>query len=149
MAKLATLNYPDGDGKKGGAQKIDLLIGERLKELRKIKNLTQEDVAEKLGVSFQQIQKYENGKNRISFSKLYELSNFMKIPMESFVANLDGSQNKGLSDNNQSNYMAAQNDSISQKETDDLLKIYYSIEDPLLRKNLLKFIKTMAENLKS
>lgn len=148
MEKQATIAHQSGDKKKGHAQEIDQLIGERLKEVRKKKNLTQEDVAEKLGVSFQQIQKYENGKNRISFSRLYELSIFMKEPLESFVSGIR-QQNTGLADSSaQSTLSPSTADSISQKETDKLLKIYYSLEDPQLRKNLLKFIKTMAKNLK-
>lgn len=148
MKQQATIAYPTSDKKKGHAQKIDQLIGERLKELRKIKKLTQEDVAEKLGISFQQIQKYENGKNRISFSRLYEISNFMKVPLESFVSNVERTTATGASDNFQAQLKSAQHDNVSQKETDELLKIYYTLEDPKLRKNLLKFIKTMAENLK-
>ncbi len=147
LKQQTTIDYQLNDKKKGQAQEIDQLIGGRLKEIRKKKNLTQEDIADKLGVSFQQIQKYENGKNRISFSRLYELSSFMKEPLESFVTGIK-QENLGMSDNSQSPLDPSYNDSISQKETDELLKIYYSLEDPQLRKNLLKFIKTMAENLK-
>lgn len=131
------------DKKKGHAQKIDQLIGARIKEIRKLKKLTQEDAAKKLGVSFQQIQKYENGKNRISFSNLYELSNFMNVPLESFVSDIHGA-----SDHDYPPLSESQKGSATQKETDELLKIYYSLEDPSLRKNLLKFIKSMAANLK-
>lgn len=146
MKQQTTIDYLENDKKKGHAQEVDLLIGQRLKEIRKIKNLTQEDIAEKLGVSFQQIQKYENGKNRISFSKLYELSNFLNVPLDSFVTNIE---RQGIGDKGPSSLPhGVGNDSISQKETDELLKIYYSLEDPKLRKNLLTFIKSMAENLK-
>lgn len=150
MENQATIKYPStSDKKKGQAQKIDQLIGERLKEIRKLKKLTQEDVAEKLGVSFQQIQKYENGKNRISFSRLYELSNFMNVPLESFVSNIHESASpEGFSSKPQSRIPPAHNDSVSEKETEELLSIYYSLEDPELRKNLLQFIRSMAENLK-
>ncbi len=137
------------DKKKGHAQEIDQLIGGRLKEIRKMKGFTQEDVADKLGISFQQVQKYENGKNRISFSRLYELSKFMKTPLESFVSGVEQANlSSGMSDMAQTPITSAHHATISQKETDELLKIYYSLEDPQLRKNLLTFIKTMAKNLK-
>lgn len=149
LKQQSQIDYPINDKKKGYAQKIDQLLGERLKEIRKMKNLTQEDIADKLGISFQQIQKYENGKNRISFSRLYELSTFMKVPLDSFVRNIEANDGiMGMSDNTQDFLSPDVPDAISQKETDELLKIYYSIEDPVLRKDLMKFIKTMAENLK-
>ena len=73
MSNQANIEYPNASGAgnektKGRAQEIDQFIGQQIKRFRKIKRLTQNDLAEKLGVSFQQIQKYENGKNRISFS---------------------------------------------------------------------------------
>jgi len=132
--------------KKGRAQEIDQYVGDRIKQIRKQKGLTQDDVAEALGVSFQQVQKYENGKNRISYSKMVELSLFLKISLDSFVA---GYTADGLSDSPQAaigGYDDA--DLISQKETNELLRVYYSLENPSLRKNLLKLVKSMADNMK-
>lgn len=145
MTKQAVIDYPDANGKisnkkKGRAQEIDKHIGEQLKKFRKMRHLTQEDLAAKLGISFQQIQKYENGKNRITFGRLYELSNFLDVSLESFVEGVEGAPISGMSDKEQ--------DSISQKETNELLKVYYSLEDSKLRKNLLKLVKSMAENMK-
>lgn len=145
MIQQAKIDRPDqardqGSKKKGRAQGIDQHVGERLKQIRKQKGLTQDDLAEKLGVSFQQIQKYENGKNRISYSKMVELSQFLKVSLDSFIAGFDQSA-QGMSDN-------AQESLVSQKETDELLKVYYSLEDPKLRKNLLKLVKSMADNMK-
>lgn len=125
----------------------DKLVGERIKQLRKIKKLTQKDIAKALGVSFQQVQKYEKGIDRISFQRIYTLSQYMQVEISSFLALFEKAQATGLSDNNQA-HLKAGNDSFSQKETDELLQIYYSLEDPDLRKNLLKFIKSMALNLK-
>ncbi len=145
MIKQADITTLDKDKKKGQATEIDQLIGGRLKAIRTSKGFTQEDLASKLGISFQQIQKYENGKNRISFSRLYELSNFLNEPLESFVQNLD--QPTSFSDNSQV-LLQAGNDSISQKELDDLVKIYSSVKDTASRKNVLKMMKLMVENLK-
>lgn len=138
MSQQVILDCPEQDKKKGRAQKIDLIIGERLKKARKQQRLTQEDLAARLGISFQQIQKYENGKNRISFGRLYELSNYLSVPLDYFV--------KGISTPPES---ALEEDmpNVSQKETDELLKVYYSLDDPKLRKNLLKLVKSMAENM--
>lgn len=138
MSQQATIDYGDQDKKKGRAQDIDKHIGERLKQIRKQKGMTQEDLAEKLGISFQQIQKYENGKNRISFSNMVELSRYLNVSLDSFLDS--PSLASGLSDSNQA--------TVPQKETDELLKVYYSLDDPKLRKNLLQLVKSMATNIK-
>lgn len=140
MLKQATIS---DDKKKGHAQEIDSYVGERLRQIRKQKGMTQEDLAAKLGISFQQIQKYENGKNRISYSKMVELSQFLKVSLDSFVA---GYVPDGLSDTAQEGLYDIDN-LVTQKETDELLKVYYSLDDPKLRKNLLRLVKSMADNM--
>ena len=125
----------------------DALVGQRIKELRKIKKLTQKDIANVLGVSFQQVQKYEKGVDRISFQRIYDLAQYMRVSLESFLTLYEQqTQNGGLSDNSQAP-LTPENDSFSQKETDELLSIYYSLDNPKLRKDLLKFIKSMAQSL--
>ena len=144
------MDYPDQDKKKGRAREIDQSIGERLKEIRKQKRLTQEDLAVQLGVSFQQIQKYENGKNRISFSRLYELSNFLNVSLDSFVQGVHTqSEALGLSDTPQQPISSSQaeNNAVTQREVDELLQVYYSLEDAKLRKNLVKLVKSMVKNM--
>jgi len=138
LSEQSTIDYSDQNKKKGRAQDIDKHIGERLKEIRKRKGMTQEDLASKLGMTFQQIQKYENGKNRISFSNMVELSRYLGVSLDSFLDS--PALVSGLGDKEQN--------VISQKETDELLKVYYSLEDPKLRKNLLKLVKSMADNMK-
>lgn len=148
--KYAKLNVKNTDKKKGRAQEIDKLIGERLRLVRKQKYLTQEDLAEKLGISFQQIQKYENGKNRISFGRICELSSYLKEPLNSFISGFEEHIALGLSDNRQDNLSGYDETHLANdKETSELLKVYYSIEDPKLRKDLFKLIKSMAKNMKA
>jgi transcriptional regulator with XRE-family HTH domain len=139
----------DSDKKKGRAQEIDQYIGERLKEIRKKHGLTQEDLAQRLDISFQQIQKYENGKNRISFSKLYELSDYLKVSMDSFVNGFSPKPNAGLSESVKQQSIDGLDDEnlVTLKEQEELMRIYASLEDPKLRKNLLNFIKSMVDNM--
>ncbi|MDD9911422.1 MAG: helix-turn-helix transcriptional regulator [Alphaproteobacteria bacterium] len=66
---------------------VDIHVGQRLKQQRKLKNISQEKLGEQLGVTFQQIQKYENATNRISASKLYELSQILQTPIQFFFEN--------------------------------------------------------------
>ena len=145
LTKQATITNPGGRKKKGRAQDIDVHIGEQLKKFRKMKSLTQKDLGNQLGISFQQVQKYENGKNRISFGRLYELSNLLQVPMESFV----GTAETGLSDNDQAAISGYEdNNKLTQKETNELLKAYHSLKDPQRRTGFVKLVKDMAKNMK-
>ncbi|MDJ0683489.1 MAG: helix-turn-helix transcriptional regulator [Alphaproteobacteria bacterium] len=67
----------------------DRAVGQRLKALRKERRLSQTAIAEALGVSFQQYQKYENGKNRISAGRLHVCAKFMKVDVAAFFEGLD------------------------------------------------------------
>ena len=146
--------------KKGSAETIDLYIGERLKEIRKMQKLTQEFLADKIGVSFQQIQKYENGKNRISVGRLHELSRILKVPFDTFTEGFEETpktlQQHGLSDNSQqglegrpqaSSDNALNENYIAKKEIDEIVSVYYSLGNPKLRKSFLELGKNMAENM--
>jgi len=68
---------------------VDIHVGQRLKHLRVLRGLTQTDVAEGLGISFQQVQKYELGRNRISASKLYELGRILAVQPGYFFEGID------------------------------------------------------------
>ncbi|MGA9436259.1 MAG: helix-turn-helix transcriptional regulator [Roseobacter sp.] len=68
---------------------VDIHVGRKLKQIRTMRRLSQTDVAKKLELSFQQIQKYEIGSNRIAASRLYELSRILDVPTSYFFEGLD------------------------------------------------------------
>jgi transcriptional regulator with XRE-family HTH domain len=68
---------------------VDVHVGKRLKNLRLMRKMTQGDVAKKLTISFQQVQKYELGRNRISASKLYEIAAILDVQISYFFEGLD------------------------------------------------------------
>jgi len=70
--------------------KVDVHVGKKLKQLRNERRLSQTDVAKKLGLSFQQVQKYEIGSNRISASRLFELSQILEVKPNDFFYGLPG-----------------------------------------------------------
>ncbi len=134
---------------KGKASPIDVHVGKRLRMRRTLVGMTQEKLAEALGVTFQQVQKYERGINRISAGRLYDLSAVLKTTIAYFFEDFNNSKSAiaGLSDNDQDSYNAGETDIMSKKETLDLVRVYYSVEDPKKRKELLSIIKSMAANL--
>ena len=147
MTQQESIAYPGNDGKKGRAQDIDKQIGQQLRRLRKMRSMTQEDLADRLGVSFQQIQKYENGKNRIPFGRAYELSHFLEVDVAAFLDGVKGSLAAGLSDNAQQGIEGAPGLVKSQKEAEELQKAYFSIKDPKRRSNFVKLVKDMAKTM--
>ena len=140
---------------KGKANPIDEHVGKRLRQKRDLSGMSQERLAEHVGVTFQQIQKYENGQNRISASRLYEFSQILKVPISFFFESFDTVSNQndtiatGLSDGVTQEGLAGYANPMETKEARELIRHYFSLQDPKLRKNLLKFVKTMAENLKA
>ena len=114
---------------------IDLHVGKRLRRRRRLLGLTQQQLAESVGIRFQQIQKYECGANRVSASRLFELAESLDVPVQYFyegLAQRDEVANEGT--------LAA--DILSQKETVDLIRAYYRLgERP--RKRLLELAKSL------
>lgn len=68
---------------------VDIHVGKRLKQIRTLRRMSQTDVAKRLSLSFQQIQKYEIGSNRIAASRLFELSRILDVPTSYFFEGLD------------------------------------------------------------
>lgn len=140
MALQKEIDYPNVIKKKGRAKDIDIRIGERLREIRELKNMSQTDLADILDVSFQQFQKYEKGSNRISFNSILILCHALKSPLDDFAVEVDDSV-VGLSDNDQEQIHGYEGAVVSRKEKRELLDLYCTLEDPKVRKHLLKFIK--------
>ncbi len=147
-AAATKASKPVPTGKKGRANSIDENVGMQLRQRRALLGMSQEKLAEQVGITFQQIQKYENGANRISASRLYEFSRVLDIPVSFFFENSNENLKAGFSDNEQSPF-EGQGDIMNRKETLELIRTYYSIENPKLRKDLFKLVKSMAESLKN
>lgn len=122
---------------------IDLHVGKRLRRRRRLLGLTQQTLAEHVGIRFQQIQKYECGANRVSAARLFELAEALSVPVQYFY--------EGLSETNDpfaepcSEVIAP--DVLSKKETMDLVRAYYSLE-PEPRRHLLDLAKSLENSAK-
>jgi transcriptional regulator with XRE-family HTH domain len=64
-----------------GTQPVDSLVGARIRILRKRRKMSQEDLGKAIGVTFQQVQKYENGKNRVGASRLHRVATVLNVPI--------------------------------------------------------------------
>ena len=123
---------------------IDLYVGKRLRRRRRLLGLTQQSLAEQVGIRFQQIQKYECGANRVSAARLFELSEALSVPIQYFYEGLSDA-NRQAQGPEQPEIIAA--DVLSKKETMDLVRAYYSMgEGP--RKHLLDLAKSLEGTTK-
>ena len=88
---------------KGRADETDAFVGQRLRELRTAAGMSQEDIADAVGVTFQQIQKYEKGSNRVSAGMVYKLAGLLGVPVATFFPDQPGKDAlvEALSDENQ------------------------------------------------
>lgn len=143
---------------KGTPDIVDKHVGKQLKNRRSLLGLSQEKLAESVGVTFQQVQKYERGTNRISASRLYTFSKILDVSIDFFYEGIDnepqGKKSFGMSDNEQAEFSGPNaktkqvpENFMAKKETIALLRAYYSIEDEKKRKDLLTLVKSMAKNL--
>ncbi len=146
---------------KGVPDNIDKFVGKKLRTRRTLLGLSQENLANSVGVTFQQVQKYERGTNRISASRLFSFSKKLDVSIDYFYDGIEddgaGDTNLavGMADNKQDSFSIDSlkgkkklpEDLLSRKETIDLIRTYYSVEDPKLRKDILKFVKSMAKNI--
>ncbi|NKL33268.1 helix-turn-helix domain-containing protein [Rhizobium leguminosarum bv. viciae] len=115
---------------------IDVYVGNRVRVRRKTLGMTQNGLAELLGITFQQIQKYEKGTNRIGASRLQRISEILRVPVGFFFEN-GGS---GPSDTATSEL----NSFLSSKEGLALNKAFIAIEDPNIRQKLVALAKSLA-----
>jgi transcriptional regulator with XRE-family HTH domain len=127
---------------------VDIFVGKKIKQRRAMIGASQSNVAEELGVTFQQVQKYERGVNRVSCSRLYDFAKVLRVPITFFF---EGFQNEmgdvkyGFAEND-SNANFEKEDLVDSKETKTLLREYYKITDTAKRKHVLEIIKAMAKN---
>ncbi len=122
----------------------DLHVGKRLRRRRRLLGMTQQDLAVLVGVRFQQIQKYECGANRITSSRLYELSKALNVSVQYFF---DGIEPDGVSGIVANDADRLDGDILSQKETLQLVRAYYRLSERP-RRRLLELAKALEVDAK-
>ena len=132
--------------KRDGPHPIDVHVGSRLKLRRMILGLSQESLGKALGLTFQQIQKYEKGVNRIGASRIFEMSQLLEVPVQFFYDDLAKSGMGGA-------YAFAEPDPhdevmnlFNSAEGVQLCRYFAAIKDPEVKKRVLDLVKSIAEN---
>jgi transcriptional regulator with XRE-family HTH domain len=113
---------------------------------RNMLGLSQEKLGEKIGLTFQQVQKYERGANRISASRLVELARILDVPIAFFFDDVDPVRAPAIPQGFSEPELAAnENDHLNRPETAELVAAYYEIPDPKNRRRLFELAKALSE----
>jgi transcriptional regulator with XRE-family HTH domain len=124
---------------------IDIHVGGRLRLRRLAVGLSQERLAKSIGITFQQIQKYERGTNRIVASRLHDLARVLDVPVGYFFSELDEGTLSGAAPEPREEAMAFAHDLMGERETLELVRSYYKISDPRIRKRLFDLVKSVSK----
>lgn len=133
---------------------IDIHVGQRIRLRRTILHITQQQLADMLGLTFQQVQKYEKGMNRVGASRLWDISRVLEVPMGFFFDDMDvsvaqksprflgNSENAYFAENQQS----LADDPMKRAETLELVRAYYKIPNRVIAKNLFNLIVALSKS---
>ncbi len=143
MAK-AKLGHGRGTGV---ASPVDVHVGARVRVRRTLLGMTQTNLGNALGMSFQQVQKYENGMNRISASRLFALSRVFDVPVQFFfddMPNAVAASSPAQGGSKAKKPPSYEPDPMATRETLELVRAYYKIGDPQVRKRLYELTKALG-----
>lgn len=117
---------------------VDVHVGTRIRHRRWMSGTTQQQLAERVGIKFQQIQKYETGMNRVSASRLWDIANVLEVPVSFFF---EGMANAEPVEGDTANMPA---DIMTDKEALELLRSYYAIPENQ-RRRLFDLARVLSE----
>jgi transcriptional regulator with XRE-family HTH domain len=121
---------------------IDVHVGSRVRLRRTLMGMSQEKLGEALGLTFQQVQKYERGVNRIGASRLFNLSRVLDVPIGFFFDDMPPEM--GGSPSTTRRPGGFEDNTLHRRETLELVRAYYRITDPSVRKRVFDLIKSLA-----
>lgn len=134
-----------------GPDPVDVYVGARLRLRRNLLGLSQEQLGTASSLTFQQIQKYERGANRMGASRLHQLAKILNISVawffEEMPASVGAKNPQELSDSDQATLdgaPAADQQVLQRRETLELIRAYYRITDPKQRRKVYDLVKSMA-----
>lgn len=128
------------------ANPIDAHVGQRVRLRRMLLGMSQERLGEQLGLTFQQVQKYEKGVNRIGASRLFDLAHVLGVPIQFFYEELPGGTTAqgmaaGFADRPGEPYVA---DFLTSRDSVELNKAFARIQDPRVRRTIVDLVRSLA-----
>jgi len=123
------------------ANQVDGHVGSRVRLRRQLLKMSQEKLGDELGVTFQQVQKYERGSNRIGASRLFRLANVLDVPVSFFFDGLAPTESAGMAENAQSPIIY---DFIQSSDGVALAEAFSKITDSKVRRRVLELVRALA-----
>ncbi|MAI12117.1 MAG: transcriptional regulator [Rhodospirillaceae bacterium TMED167] len=126
---------------------VDIHVGGRVRLRRALLGLSQEKLGEAVGLTFQQIQKYERGANRIGASRMYDLSQVLDVPVSFFYDDMpeDVKVRNAVGETGASGDAACDKDLLTRREPLDLVRAYYRVSSLPVRKRVFELVKSLAK----
>lgn len=124
------------------ANAVDRRLGQRLRARRLEIGLSQERLADLLGITFQQVQKYEKGVNRIAASRLFEIASALEVPVSFFFEGLSAEAASGVAEEGRDSELF---EHLIRPDAVQLLALFSSIENPRLRRRIVDLVRILAE----
>ena len=123
---------------------IDVLVGTRLRLRRNMLGLSQERLGEAIGLTFQQVQKYERGANRLAASRLHELSRVLNVPLSFFFDDTDPVRAPAMGGFSEPPVETFEADPLRKQETIELARAYLAIENATVRQRFRDLVKALV-----
>lgn len=122
---------------------VDVHVGSRVRLRRMLVGMSQEKLGDMLGLTFQQVQKYEKGANRVGASRLYQISQILGVSVQFFFDDMQAGDGTGkASEGTTSPYVM---DFVSSAEGLQLNRAFTRIDQPAVRKKLLELVKSLSD----
>ncbi len=131
---------------KSSPDPVDIHVGARVRLRRTLLGMSQEKLGNALGLTFQQVQKYERGANRIGSSRLFQLSRILDVPVSFFFDEMDSDTTRKADGMAEGNKQVFEVDKLSRRETLELVRAYYKITDPTVRKKIFEMVKAVGNS---
>lgn len=129
----------------GRTNAVDAAVGKRIRLRRTTLGMSQEKLADALGLTFQQVQKYEKGVNRVGASRLFDLGRVLGVPVEYFFEDVaPPAVAKDASEPAELNALVEDGTNLK-RETQDLIQAYNTIRNPLVRRRVYDLARALAE----
>lgn len=125
---------------------IDIHVGSRVRLRRTLLGMSQEKLGDALGLTFQQIQKYERGANRIGSSRLYRIAQILEVPVSFFFDDMPQQIDDAAVGLAETPAEPFETENLSKRETLELVRAYYRIDDPKVRKRFFELVKAVADS---
>lgn len=138
-ARIGTMNT------RKASNPIDVHVGARVRMRRVLLGMSQEKLGESLGITFQQVQKYEKGTNRIGASRLFKISQVLGVPVSYFYEELAGNSEKAVAGFGESQSQGYVVDFLSSSEGLQLNKAFMKIQDPRVRRKVVELVRTLGD----